>query len=1146
MTTFTPSSNELTAAMEGVQYHAKTKALHIRLEKNELLLGIVALLEQEQSTTLFSDCESLHISLGESLLTDAQTSVGTNNNCIRLCEILGNCLHQLKEIHVGRAICGFLYSSTGALCPINALQVLLEKSTKTLEILMLRDLIFYTSAIHYQLEQQQEEPLEELASIDILSKCLAGNPSLLRFGLQHCEFAPPSGATTSATTLDPLLQALSTMPKLREIVVQSNHPGVDSSIPTNPNGLNKLVGSTIQRLHLDGLHLENAHIENLLLSSQQSLDSPNSKPTHYCSSLQNLSLSLDVTLDTIHDLACTIGKVLQSVPLRQVTLRLKWKVDPDAANATDANDINSKRNKRLRKQKTQALQSFQDTLAGALMNGYNNATQQKQAVDSTTTVPSPLQRLDIIYYDSSHRWDMTPPVLCTRSFQRVLEEHNFQLTHLRLPYCGEMNPVIDFFLKLNRTGLRQKVLASVVAKGKDTDISYATKNSCCERRLMIQGLLQIQQDEQQASKCNSHWSKHPNKALRNATTMPLSMMYYLLREMPGVFLPKDPSNSSCDDGAATTNDKQLADATAESDLKRSKRTTKTHQIPASLFLCLAFQVLIMMTSVVEGFMAPSSTLASKTKKLPTSNNGVPFFAPQKSAALAASTTHLRASSTTYATKGGTNSMPRSGGSYIRWKQEQLLSPNNADVWSLQTAVTTFQRTNPETKKLESIELHAQVHLGDKEYFDYYNSAEFNNRHDEVLYELLVDQDLLGLSKDKSGRVLTTKLQSSPNDQSVASSYGWQPQVDVIDYTQDKWKHADFTSQEMLQQQQSKQPIDDGRPLWQQIGNKSGVAFWQPAVSALFVGPPSLFVATDADDFFSDSPSIAKRKLFTNLFLPGNQFAGWLRAMLWVTVPAPEISVLLLDWSSLFLSRSSAKFSPVTLPILQSLMTLQVAQLRRLVFGQVLVAGNSAQQSQPQRQQQSQDWKLLITQRNEHALQVLKSSLRKKDANRIALLYGCSHCPDLHAKIVRDFGFTATKTEWRYAWSVEVPKTFAQNGAVSGGGAADDLTTAATSSRGGSTTEEWSIWKELYSYLPPTAWAALVVLFPLYLGIGAIDWVDTIHSSAVSLLDEHDSLAFSGEWVLYLLRHVLLYVAVSKFALEWQDPNSSNSNDSNGG
>jgi hypothetical protein len=67
--------------------------------------------------------------------------------------------------------------------------------------------------------------------------------------------------------------------------------------------------------------------------------------------------------------------------------------------------------------------------------------------------------------------------------------------------------------------------------------------------------------------------------------------------------------------------------------------------------------------------------------------------------------------------------------YARWQQ----SPT---AWDMQKAVTTFQRNDT------IVELHAQLHFGTAEYFEYYNSGSFNAQRDAMLYELLTDDTLL--------------------------------------------------------------------------------------------------------------------------------------------------------------------------------------------------------------------------------------------------------------------------------------------------------------------------------------------------------------------------------------------------------------------
>jgi hypothetical protein len=102
----------------------------------------------------------------------------------------------------------------------------------------------------------------------------------------------------------------------------------------------------------------------------------------------------------------------------------------------------------------------------------------------------------------------------------------------------------------------------------------------------------------------------------------------------------------------------------------------------------------------------------------------------------------------------------------------------------------------------------------------------------------------------------------------------------------------------------------------------------------------------------------------------------LRAIFWVTVPSPELSVMLLDWSSI-LPRPTGGISQVALPVLESLLTGNLQEARQLIFGQMLVSGQS----------RSGDEKVLIGKRNEHAINVLATSLDHVRGGRHALLYG---------------------------------------------------------------------------------------------------------------------------------------------------------------
>ena len=59
----------------------------------------------------------------------------------------------------------------------------------------------------------------------------------------------------------------------------------------------------------------------------------------------------------------------------------------------------------------------------------------------------------------------------------------------------------------------------------------------------------------------------------------------------------------------------------------------------------------------------------------------------------------------------------------------------------------------------------------------------------------------------------------------------------------------------------------------------------------------------------------------------------------------------------------------------------------------------------------------------------------------------------------------------------------------------------------------------------------LVVLPLYLLIGGLDWVSTL-MDLTSALDGGLYVDVFAGVILYLLRHVALYVAISKFVVNW--------------
>lgn len=411
----------------------------------------------------------------------------------------------------------------------------------------------------------------------------------------------------------------------------------------------------------------------------------------------------------------------------------------------------------------------------------------------------------------------------------------------------------------------------------------------------------------------------------------------------------------------------------------------------------------------------------------------------------------------------------SGDNFVR------LSPRtargNRQLVELETAVTSLERTLP-SGATQKVELHAQIHFGSHDYFEYFNTA-FDS-FSAVHYELLVDDHMLQSNSDGTRSLRPSKdgsnvLMASPADRQMAQQYGLACQVDVVDCAAPHWIHADLTRQEFLALTNNPK-ADNQQPLW---ALASTAPTWPgaEAVSAIF--RPS-------------TPSTPSQLVF-NLFLPGSPLATLLRLLFWFLIPSPELSVMVLDWSN----HPTGGVSPVLVPVLQSLLTGNIQEARQLVFGQTLVSG--------QRSGGKDD--LLIRKRNEHAMDVVLASLENEESSKTALLYGAMHCHDLLLRL-RSAGFTSTKTTWRSAWSVRVPSF----------GAA----------------ERSGILSDFVSVASPNAIAVGLVVLPAYLLLGGLDWVSSWHE----LLQSQSLLDAGATEGLYLIRHVALYLVLAKFVVEW--------------
>jgi len=228
------------------------------------------------------------------------------------------------------------------------------------------------------------------------------------------------------------------------------------------------------------------------------------------------------------------------------------------------------------------------------------------------------------------------------------------------------------------------------------------------------------------------------------------------------------------------------------------------------------------------------------------------------------------------------------------------------------------------------------------------------------------------------------------------------------------------------------------------------------------------------------------KLFTSTFLPSSEITAFLRALLW-TVPVPELSVLIFDWSSL--TPRSGIVSPIASAVIEAVFRGDLKAAKKLVFAQTLTSGQGNISSDS----------LIIGQRNDFAMESILHSIGEEDCTSIALLYGALHCRDLQNKL-ENLGFVQTHEQWKTAWSAEV----------------SSLSTSSKSSP---------------KQLSLTSSISLLVLV-FYLVVSGADWFTTVGDTLSRVVEKKDFTASVAIVGLYLLRHLIFYFGLSKLIVQW--------------
>jgi len=222
------------------------------------------------------------------------------------------------------------------------------------------------------------------------------------------------------------------------------------------------------------------------------------------------------------------------------------------------------------------------------------------------------------------------------------------------------------------------------------------------------------------------------------------------------------------------------------------------------------------------------------------------------------------------------------------------------------------------------------------------------------------------------------------------------------------------------------------------------------------------------------------------------------------LPAPEAALLLDDW----IASGGAPLAPVLSALTRALVSLDLPTAQRLSFAQTLASGEATQWGGAAAE--------LVRARNGRALEEVEAAVAG-GCERLCLLYGALHMRDLRARL--DQGpfevVGVDDPEWRTAWTIPV-----RGGSGAGADAGADA---------GAAGAQGSIAPPVGTLLLATAGLLLV---------DGSDWVETVRT-LIHIVLEGDGSIFTdaAELVavvgLYLLRHGALYLALARWAFEWE-------------
>ncbi|KAL9686044.1 hypothetical protein QQ045_023499 [Rhodiola kirilowii] len=296
---------------------------------------------------------------------------------------------------------------------------------------------------------------------------------------------------------------------------------------------------------------------------------------------------------------------------------------------------------------------------------------------------------------------------------------------------------------------------------------------------------------------------------------------------------------------------------------------------------------------------------------------------------------------------------------------------------LQTAVVSYRKKFPWSllQPFLQVDLVSTIHIADKEYFARLKDG--LEPYDCVLYEMVASRESLESKKNPTTKRLRGTRSRGFNilgciQRQMASVLMLDFQLDCLDYQDDNWVHADLDFETFKQLQEEK--------------------------------GESIFT-------FARDMTIKSTKALVQAASIPEDLGFWRSKLLWASrsLPMPLVGLLIIGGLCMDFSIQESEYSEM-----EALSRLDIGAALKVFLAKRLTSEFTEGTAD------IEEKSVIIGERNKAAVEALRRALDEGN-NKIAILYGGGHMPDLGRRLRDEFDLVPSRVKWVTAWSIKKPE-----------------------------------------------------------------------------------------------------------------------------